>query len=67
MGEAIRLATPADAAAIAGIYRPYVEDTAITFEIVAPSEGEFANRIARTLERYPWLAAERAATRMPAR
>ena len=57
--EIIRMATPADAAAMAGIYRPYVEDTAITFELVAPSEGEFARRIAHTLEKYPWIVAER--------
>lgn len=59
MGDTIRLATPADAAVMAGIYRPYVEDTAVTFEVVAPSGEEFANRIAHILERYPWLVAER--------
>jgi L-amino acid N-acyltransferase YncA len=47
-----------DAAACAAIYRPYVEDTAISFESVPPSVAEFAERIATTSERYPWLVDE---------
>ena len=53
----IRSATPDDAAALAAIYRPYVEGTAITFEYEAPSAEEFSSRIAHTLERYPYLVA----------
>ena len=53
----IRTATPDDAAALAAIYRPYVEGTAITFEYEAPTEEEFRSRIAHTLERYPYLVA----------
>lgn len=53
----IRSATPDDAAALAAIYRPYVEGTAITFEYEAPSAEEFKSRIAHTLERYPYLVA----------
>ncbi|MCH4082327.1 MAG: GNAT family N-acetyltransferase [Atopobiaceae bacterium] len=53
----IRSATPDDAAALATIYRPYVEGTAITFEYEAPSAEEFSSRIAHTLERYPYLVA----------
>ena len=53
----IRSATPDDAAALAAIYRPYVEVTAITFEYEAPSAEEFSSRIAHTLERYPYLVA----------
>lgn len=56
----IRPATPADAKALLGIYGPYVEHTAITFEYDVPTEEEFARRIAATLERYPYLVAERA-------
>jgi len=56
----IRVATPADAPALLAVYAPYVERTAITFEYEVPSVDEFANRIARTLERYPYLVAERA-------
>lgn len=36
MAVLIRLAVAGDAAAIAGLYRPYVEDSAVSFEEVAP-------------------------------
>ena len=55
---AIRAATPADAEALVQIYAPYVEKTAISFEYEVPGAEEFAGRIARTLERYPYLVAE---------
>ena len=55
----LRAAAPEDAAALLAIYVPYVTDTAITFEYDVPSEAEFAERIRRTLERYPYLVAER--------
>lgn len=54
----IRLATPADGAACAAIYRPYVERTGITFELVPPTPEEMAARIERVLARTPWLVAE---------
>lgn len=47
-----------DAAALLAIYAPYVRETAITFEYDAPSEKEFAGRIAHTLEKFPYLVAE---------
>lgn len=59
-GLLIREATPADAPALLAIYAPYVRETAISFELVPPSEEEFRARIASTLERYPYLVAERA-------
>lgn len=52
----LRTAT-ADAAAISGIYRPYI-DTPITFETVPPSADDFAGRIAHTLKNYPYLVCE---------
>ena len=55
----IRPVTPGDAAALAAIYAPYVEQTAITFEYEAPTAEEFARRITHTLTHYPYLAAER--------
>jgi L-amino acid N-acyltransferase YncA len=55
----IRMATINDAPALAEIYRPYVSDTAVSFELVPPSDQEFAQRVARTLERTPWLVYER--------
>ena len=54
----IRFAGEEDAAALAELYRPYVEKTAITFEYEAPDQAEFARRIAHTLQRYPYLIAE---------
>lgn len=54
----LRMATEKDASALLEIYRPYVEQTAITFEYVVPTVEEFARRIRHTLERYPYLVAE---------
>jgi phosphinothricin acetyltransferase len=54
-----RVANPSDAEAIAAIYAPIVRDTAISFEIEPPTQEEMARRIIKTLERYPWLVAER--------
>lgn len=54
----IRMAAPEDAPALLEIYRPYITDTAITFEYDVPPAEEFAVRIARTLRTYPYLVAE---------
>jgi L-amino acid N-acyltransferase YncA len=55
----IRLADPArDATRVAAIYRPYVEDTLISFEEVAPTTDEMAARMDHVLEWAPWLVAE---------
>ena len=55
----IRLATPADAPTIGAMYRPIVESTTISFETVAPDEGEMRARIVETLRTHPWLVFER--------
>ncbi len=56
----IRVARPeTDAPRCHEIYAPYVRDTAITFEYEPPTLAEFAARMERTLERYPYLVAER--------
>ncbi|KGM36966.1 GNAT family N-acetyltransferase [Streptococcus sinensis] len=54
----IRLANPSDAATLLDIYAPYVENTAITFEYEVSTIEDFGNRIAKTLEKYPYLVAE---------
>jgi L-amino acid N-acyltransferase YncA len=54
----LRLATPADGAAVAAIYGPYVTDSVISFEAGAPSAAEMAGRIERTVARTPWVVAE---------
>lgn len=59
MNEAIRLATVADAEAMLDIYRPYVDRTAVSFELEPPDAAEFERRVAHTLERYPWLVLDR--------
>ncbi len=54
----LRIATKEDGAALASIYAYYVENTAITFEYVAPNAEEFGERIAHKLEKYPYIVAE---------
>jgi phosphinothricin acetyltransferase len=54
----IRLAQDLDADAIAGIYRPVVESTIISFEGDPPERAEMARRIHDTLRAYPWLVCE---------
>ena len=54
----IRLASAADASAIAAIYAPYCERSAISFEEIAPTADEMATRIARIGADRPWLVLE---------
>jgi L-amino acid N-acyltransferase YncA len=55
----IRHADPArDAAACAAVYKPYVTDTVISFELTPPDAGEFTERIERITRTHPWLVAE---------
>ena len=55
----IRLAREGDAAGIAEVYRPYVEDSRISFEEQAPDAAEMARRIAGDRPGFhPWLVAE---------
>jgi L-amino acid N-acyltransferase YncA len=54
----VRTATPADAAVLREIYRPYVERTAISFELEVPSIEEFGRRISVAVEGWSWLVAE---------
>lgn len=52
----IRLAGPADAAAVARIYAPFVTGTRISFEEAPPGDVEMAARMGSPL--HPWLVAE---------
>jgi phosphinothricin acetyltransferase len=54
----LRVATPFDAANVREIYRPYVESSAISFEIEVPTVHDIATRIASVLPTHPWLVAE---------
>ena len=58
MTPRIRLATPEDGSALARIYRPAVTDSATSFELEPPDATEMASRVARVLERTPWLVCE---------
>ena len=49
--------TVEDAPALLAIYKPYVEQTAITFEYQTPTVEEFAGRIRKTTEKFPYLKA----------
>jgi L-amino acid N-acyltransferase YncA len=53
----VRDADSADAPACAEIYRPYVTDTAITFETEPPTVAEMAGRIRRAAHSHAWLVA----------
>jgi L-amino acid N-acyltransferase YncA len=54
----IRDAGRDDAAACATIYRPYVLETAITFETEPPTTADMARRIEVATRSYAWLVAE---------
>lgn len=62
----LRLATAVDAAAVHAIYAPIVRETPISFEWDPPDIAEIGARIARTLERLPWIVAVGAAAAEPA-
>ncbi|STR23394.1 Phosphinothricin N-acetyltransferase [Janthinobacterium lividum] len=55
----IRLATTADAAAIATIYNHYVSSSTITFEEQVVGSDEMAQRIASVGAQLPWYVFER--------
>ncbi len=55
----IRTARVKDAPAVLAIYAPYVEQTAVSFELEVPSQDDFADRVAATLDHgYPYLVME---------
>jgi phosphinothricin acetyltransferase len=58
MSRHLRLAEARDAAALAAIYAPSVNDSAASFEEVAPDAAEMARRLAATLAVAPWLVLE---------
>jgi L-amino acid N-acyltransferase YncA len=55
MTPTIRLASRDDAAAVAGIYGPFCESTAVSFEYVPPSTEEIRTRIQTITAQFPWL------------
>jgi phosphinothricin acetyltransferase len=57
-GNSVRPASAGDAPACVAIYRPYVEDTAITFETEVPTVDQMAVRIAAARDSHEWLVLE---------
>jgi L-amino acid N-acyltransferase YncA len=55
----VRPASAQDAAACVAIYRPYVENTAISWETEVPTVAEMAARIAGLRDTHEWLVLER--------
>lgn len=55
----VRSATPDDAESLLAIYRPFVLNTAVSFELEPPSVAEFRERIEKALGEWAWLVAER--------
>lgn len=58
MKSNLRIAHKNDAKALLDIYRPYILETAITFENEIPPAGSFAERIETVLRQFPWLVCE---------
>ncbi len=54
----IRIAVASDASSILEIYKPYILNTAASFETEVPSIENFIQRILNTLETWPWLVYE---------
>ena len=55
----VRPAAPEDAKACVAIYRPYVENTAISWELEVPTADEMARRIAGLRATHEWLVLQR--------
>lgn len=54
----IHLAEEKDAGGILAVYAPYVEETAVSFEIDVPGPKEFRERVTGILGVYPYLVCE---------
>lgn len=58
MPAVIRFVEEKDAPQIQAIYGPYCESTTVSFEVVAPSVAEMAERLRKITSQFPWLVAE---------
>lgn len=58
-GVILRTAALEDSRALRDIYAPYVERTAVSLEYEPPSVEGFRRRMAKVLEDYPYLVAEK--------
>lgn len=53
----LRIASPADGAALSEIYAYYVNTSAISYEYIAPTAAEFSERISHKTQKYPYIVA----------
>jgi phosphinothricin acetyltransferase len=58
-GGWLRWAEERDVEAMLSIYRPYIDGSAVSFELDVPSREAFWSRVSKTLERFPWIVLER--------
>jgi len=58
MNGTIRQATPDDLSAMLEIYRPYIEQSVISFEMALPSPEDFQQRVLAVQKDLPWLIFE---------
>jgi L-amino acid N-acyltransferase YncA len=58
MPTRIRLALPEDAPSLVDIYGPFCTETPVSFEAVAPTPEEMAQRVLKVTEFRPWLVLE---------
>jgi L-amino acid N-acyltransferase YncA len=56
----IRGARAEDAAAMVEIYRPFIEQSCVSFEVEVPLPEEFAARVNNAQDEHDWLVAENA-------
>lgn len=54
----IRFVNETDSVDIFSIYKPYIENTTITFECITPSLADFQKRIAKISAFYPYIVCE---------
>jgi L-amino acid N-acyltransferase YncA len=58
MTARIRFAEPGDTSGVLAIYGPFCESSTASFETIAPTTEEMAERIARVSQQYPWLVCD---------
>lgn len=56
----LRIAMETDIPAMLEIYRPYVENTTVSFEYAVPTREEFLERFRTVTAQFPWLVWEEA-------
>lgn len=58
MRGVLRFARPEDVSRMLDIYAPHVTDGVASFEYAAPTAAQFAQRVARIVQEFPWIVCE---------